>query len=64
MAPLLALNGNEIVEAFLLSPLGVECRTSPTPEEEAALLGDIKHKIELPQVPEPLEVCEQVEPAE
>ena len=64
MAPLLVLNGDEIVEASLLSLIGRECRTSPTPEEEAALLGDIKHKIEPSQVPEPLEVCEQVQSAE
>ena len=68
MAPLLALNSNKIVEASLLSPIGGECRTCPTPEEEDALLGDIecdiKCEIELPQVPEPLEVCEQVQQAE
>ena len=52
MAPLLVLDGDEIVEASLLSPIGGEHRTSPTPQEEAALLGDIecdiKCKIELP----------------
>ena len=63
-APLLALNRNEIVEASLLSCTGEEHRASPTPEEEATLLGDIKHKIEPPQVQEPLEVHEQVHPAE
>ena len=48
------------------------CRTSSMPEEEAAVLGDIKpdikqdikHDIELPQVPEQLEICEQIQPAE
>ena len=39
----------------------------PIPEEEAALLGDIKpeikHEIKPPQVPEQLENCEQVQPA-
>ena len=68
MVPLLALSGDEIVEASLLSPVGGECRTFPTPEEEANLLGgiecNIKCEIELPQVPEPLEVYEQVQSAE
>ena len=75
MAPLLVLNGNKIIEASLLRHAG-ECRTSPTPEEEATLLGDIKPnikhkikqeikcKIEPPQILEQLEICEQVQPAE
>ena len=45
MALLLAFNSNEIVEAFLLRPVGGEHRPSPTPEEETTLLGDIKCKI-------------------
>ena len=57
----------KIVEASLLRPIEGECRTSLTPEEEATLLGnikpEIKHKIELPQVPEQLEICGQVQPA-
>ena len=60
MAPLLALIGDEIVEASLLRPIGEEHRTSPTPEEKAALMGEVK----LPKVPEQLEVHEQVHPAE
>ena len=56
MAPLFVLNGNEIVEATLLRSIEEEHRTSPTPEAEAALLGDIKfetkpeikHKVEPP----------------
>ena len=72
MAPLLVLNGNKIVEASLLRPIWGECRTPHTPEEEAALLGDIipdlnheiKHKIQLPQVPEQLEIYKQVQPVE
>ena len=72
MAPLLVLNGVKIVEASILRPIEGECRTSPTSEEEAALLGDIelniktdiKHEIELPQGPGQLEICEQVQPAE
>ena len=68
MAPLLVLNSDAIVEASLLIPIEGECRTSPTPEEEATLLDDIKpnikHEIELPWVLEQLEICEQVQPAE
>ena len=60
MAPLLALSSDEIVEASLLWPIGEEHGTSPTPEEEAALLSEIKP----PKVPEWLEVHEQVHPAE
>ena len=68
MTPLLVLNGDEIVEASLLRPVEGECGASPTPEEGVALLGnikpDVKHKIKLPQVPEQLEICVQVQPAE
>ena len=72
MAPLLALKGDEIVEASLLQPVEGECRTSPTPEEEATLLGDIKPDIgsdvkldvKVWQVPALLEICEQTQPAE
>ena len=39
MAPLMCLNGDEIVEASLLEPMGNEPRNSLTLEEEAALLG-------------------------
>ena len=55
MAPMLVLNGDEIVQASL-------------PEEEAILLGDIKADIKLdikpPHIPEWLEIQEQVQPAE
>ena len=68
MDPLLILNGNEIVEASLLRTVKGECGTSPTPEEEVTLLHDIKpkikHKTELPQVPEQLGIHEQVQPVE
>ena len=40
MTPLLAFNGDEIVEASLLQSMEGECRTSPIPEEQAVLLGD------------------------
>ena len=46
--------------AFLLRPTGEEHRTSPTPDEEAALLGEV----DILQVPEQLEVHELVHPAE
>ena len=73
---MLVLNGDEIVEASPLRLIEGECGTSPTPEEEASLLGDtkpdlkheikhkIKHEIVLSQVPEQLEIHEQVQPAE
>ena len=47
MAPLLALNGDEIVEASLLQSVEGECRTFPMPEEEATLLGNVKPEIQL-----------------
>ena len=60
MAPLLVINGDDIVKASLLKSTEGECRTSPTPQEEATLLGDVKLDIESPQVPEQLETHEQV----
>ena len=66
MAPLLALNGDKIVVASLLQSVKGECGTSPTPEEEAVLLSDIKSDIQsdigAPQVPELLEIHEQAQP--
>ena len=67
MPPLLALNGDEIVEASLLQPMEGEHGTSPMPEEEATLLGDIKSNIhsdikpdvKAPHVPALLEIQEQ-----
>ena len=64
MVSLLVFNGNEIVEVSLLKSIEGKCRTSPMPEEEAALLGHIKPDIEAPQVPEHLEIHEQIQPAE
>ena len=64
MAPLLALNCDEIVEASLLKSIDGEWETSPMPEEEATLLDNVKPDIKVPQVPEQLEVLEQVQPAE
>ena len=59
MAPLMALSSDEIVKFSLLRPTGEEHGASPTPEEEAARLGEV----ELPQVPEQLEVHELVHAA-
>ena len=42
MAPLLVLNSSDIVEASLLKSVEGEHRTSPMPEEEAALLSNVK----------------------
>ena len=72
MAHLLALNGDEIVEASFLQPMEGEHGTSPMPEEEAALMGDIKPDIQsdikpdikAPHVPVLLEIQEQTQPAE
>ena len=56
----MALSSDKIVKASLLRPTGEEHRTSPSPEEEATLLG----KVELPQVPDQLEVHELLHSAE
>ena len=56
----MALCSNKIVEASLLRPTGEGHKTSPTPDEEATLLGEV----EPPQVPDQLEVHEPVHPAE
>ena len=49
MAPLMNLNGDDIVEALLLEAMRNEPRTCPIPEEEATLLGE---ELELPDTPE------------
>ena len=64
MTPLLALNGNEISWGFPPDQWEENAESPLHQRMEAALLGDIKHEIELPWVPEPLEVHEQVQPAE
>ena len=56
----MTLKGDDVVGATLLKPSREEYGTSPTPEEEATLLG----KVELPQVPKTLEAHELVHPAE
>ena len=53
----MSLSRENIVRAPFLRPTEEECGTSPTPEEEAILLGK---EIKLPQVPE---ISEGVEPA-
>ena len=49
IAPLMCLNGDEIVEASLLEPAGKEVGMAPTSEEEAILLGK---EPKLPEAPE------------
>ena len=68
IAPLMCLDGDEIVEALLLEPTVDKPRTSPTLEEEAALL---REELELAEVPEAtaflqecLETPEPKEPTE
>ena len=39
MAPLMALNGDDVMEASQLMPVKEESGSSPTPEEESTLLG-------------------------
>ena len=60
------LNGDDIVEVLLLEPTGKELRTSPTPEEEAILLGEELEPLKAPEaavsLPECLETPEPVEP--
>ena len=68
MAPLMHLDEDEIVEALLLGPTDNEPITSPTPEEEAVLLGDELEPLEAqeatsfpcehPEAPEPEESAE------
>ena len=40
MAPLMTLKEDDMVEAILLRSIGEEAGPSPTPEEEAVLLGN------------------------
>ena len=57
MAPLTSLNGDDIVEASLLEPAGEECKTSPMPEEEAAILDEEPKLLEAPEAAESLPEC-------
>ena len=49
MTPLMSLSADDIVEASCLEPTGEECRTSPTAEEEAVLLGEEPEPLEVPE---------------
>ena len=49
MVPLMSLNGDDVVKAMFLQPMGDKPRTSPALEEEAALL---REELELPGAPE------------
>ena len=55
MAPLMYLNREDIVKASLLEPMGNKPRTSPTQEEEAALLGEEQGLPEAPEATAPLQ---------
>ena len=57
MVPLVSLSRDDIREASLLQPTGVEHGTSPTPEEEAILLGK---EVELPEAPGSLPECMEI----
>ena len=49
VAPLMILNGDDIVESSLLEPMGDEPATSPTLEDEAILLGEELELLEAPE---------------
>ena len=65
MAPLMTLKGDDVVEASLLRPTGEVLGSSPTPEEEAALLNkeDAPATVSDPS-PRPLEIPRLIEPGE
>ena len=63
----MCLSGDEIVGVSLLEPAGEEHGTSPTPEEEAILLGEEPKPLkasEATSLLEHLEIPETVEPTE
>ena len=65
MAPLMTLDGDDIVEASLLRLNGEEPGSSPTPEEEAVLLDEEDEPSEEPgSTPGHVEIPRFVEPAE
>ena len=65
MPPLISLNGNDIVKALFLDPMGDELRTSPIPEEETTLLGEEQELPEAPEATASLQEClETPEPKE
>ena len=39
MAPLMTINGDDVIKASLLSPVEEKLGPSPTPEEDTTLLG-------------------------
>ena len=55
--PLVSLSGDDIMEASLLQPTGDERGTSPTPEEEAILLGE---EVKVPEAPDSLLECPEI----
>ena len=65
MAPLMTLNGDDVVEASLLRPTGKELGPSPTPEEKTTLLGKEDGSSEKPRPTlRHSEIPRLVEPAE
>ena len=65
MTPLMTLNGDDIVEASQLRPTVEEPGPSPTPEEEAALMGEEDEPSEVPgPTPRHSEIPRFVESAE
>ena len=65
MAPLMTLNGDNIVEASLLRPTREELGSSPSPEEEVVLLGKEDGPLAVPDpTPTHVEIPRFVEPAE
>ena len=57
MAPLMCLKGDEIVEDLLFEPISNKPITSPTPEEEATLLGEEQGPMEAPEATASLQEC-------
>ena len=61
----MTLSGDDIIEASLLKPTKEECGTSPTPEEEAILLGKYVGPPDVPgSLPECPEFSKLAEPTE
>ena len=65
MVPLITLNGDDIVEGFLLRPTTEEPGSSPTPEEEAVLLDEEDEQLAVPgPIPKHTEIPRFAEHAE
>ena len=53
----MTLRGDDIIEASILKPTKEEHGISPTPEEEAVVLGE---EVKLPEVPGSLPECPKI----